>query len=208
LFLRAKTIYNYRRDYDPAVGRYVESDPIGLNGGSYSTYGYAGNDPLSNFDPLGLASCGPFDCPSIPDPLYNFLVGAADSASLGIGPLLRSEYGIGGPNRCSTAYKVGEYSSLALGVGRLAYAGAAKGLAALAANGAEAAATRNLLKQVFRGPFGGLDYRLYTYEQLLEQKGSDAAVQAAAGRTSPLLNAIGADAAAGAAINSSSCGCQ
>jgi RHS repeat-associated protein len=46
--------YNYQRDYDPATGRYVESDPIGLRGGNYSTYGYAGEDPVSLTDPLGL----------------------------------------------------------------------------------------------------------------------------------------------------------
>ncbi len=50
------TIQNYFRDYDPATGRYVESDPIGLTGGSYSTYVYGNGNPLSNSDPDGLAA--------------------------------------------------------------------------------------------------------------------------------------------------------
>ncbi len=49
-----RSVYNYNRDYDPAVGRYVESDPIGLNGGSYSTYSYANGNPLGNIDFDGL----------------------------------------------------------------------------------------------------------------------------------------------------------
>ena len=36
------------------MGRYVESDPIGLRGGSTSTYTYAEADPVWNADPLGL----------------------------------------------------------------------------------------------------------------------------------------------------------
>ena len=45
--------YNMARDYDPAVGRYVESDPIGLDGGD-DTYAYVANGPLAFVDPLGL----------------------------------------------------------------------------------------------------------------------------------------------------------
>ena len=45
--------YNYFRDYEPGTGRYVESDPIGLDGGM-ATYGYGAANPVMNFDPLGL----------------------------------------------------------------------------------------------------------------------------------------------------------
>ena len=46
--------YNYFRTYDPSMGRYIESDPIGLYGGSYSTYSYANGNPVSRIDPKGL----------------------------------------------------------------------------------------------------------------------------------------------------------
>lgn len=46
--------YNYFRDYDPQVGRYSESDPIGLQGG-LSTYGYAMQSPIRHSDRTGLA---------------------------------------------------------------------------------------------------------------------------------------------------------
>ncbi len=45
--------YNYFRYYDPTIGRYIESDPIGLGGG-VNTYAYTLNSPLGYLDPFGL----------------------------------------------------------------------------------------------------------------------------------------------------------
>jgi len=50
---------NWHRDYDPSIGRYIESDPIGLWGG-VNTYAYIADDPEGYIDPTGLSgSCGP-----------------------------------------------------------------------------------------------------------------------------------------------------
>ncbi len=49
--------YNYFRDYDPSLGRYVESDPIGLRGG-LSTYAYVASSPLRWSDSFGLDGNG------------------------------------------------------------------------------------------------------------------------------------------------------
>ena len=49
--------YNYYRDYNPAIGRYIESDPIGIQRGTNHLFSYAGQDPINSMDALGLA-CG------------------------------------------------------------------------------------------------------------------------------------------------------
>jgi RHS repeat-associated protein len=45
--------YNYARDYNPLLGRYLESDPIGLKSGP-DTYLYVLASPLAKVDPYGL----------------------------------------------------------------------------------------------------------------------------------------------------------
>ena len=63
----SKSHYNYFRDYEPQTGRYLESDPIGLDGG-VNTFGYVGGNPLIYIDELGLNCKYGGICPPPPTP--------------------------------------------------------------------------------------------------------------------------------------------
>ncbi len=54
-YFDAETGYHYNgfRDYSPELGRYLQADPIGLNGGM-NLYAYCGGDPVNRKDEQGL----------------------------------------------------------------------------------------------------------------------------------------------------------
>lgn len=154
------------------------------------------------------------DLPTIPQSVVDFSTGAANAVSFGLGNLAREGvYDLldwnDNVNQCSDAYSYGEISSLALGVGRLAYSGLAKAGSLIAPTARSASNFRNGLKSVFRG---GLfpNFRKKTYDQLKKAGKSDSAIRASSGRTNSHVNTAGAQAAAGGAIANTTgeCGCN
>jgi len=174
------TSYNMARDYDARIGRYIESDPLGITA-DLNTFAYANSSPIYFNDPMGLWAWGD----PVPQSVMDVFVGFGDSVSLGLTSVARGALNIdGGVNECSTAYAVGAWGGILYGGWRLAYAGAAKVGARMAASDAAASAYRSNLRRAFGNPgkyrkpsFG----RYHTGQEIRD----------AAGRTNPAVNAWG-----------------
>lgn len=121
--------YNHYRYYDPTLGRYISSDPIGLAGGG-NTYIYALNNPVMYYDPYGLFSIADY---SLPQGFVDFVAGFGDTVSGGITVWVRDQLGTNGViSPCSAAYGAGgwagtvhEYGS---GIGGIAKRGIKRGV--------------------------------------------------------------------------------
>jgi len=75
----AGLMYYRARYYDPAGGRFITEDPLGLFSGDTNPYRYVSSDPVNRVDPTGQYS---FPLPLPPGPA---VVGGAAAVSFGVG---------------------------------------------------------------------------------------------------------------------------
>lgn len=200
---------NYFRSYEPALGRYLQADPLSLAAG-VNLYAYVGGRPTVFGDPLGLVYgdgvlqvedvfFGPtywlreqfgLD-PSLPQGLVDFSAGWGDSLTMNATSGLRDMMGVdGGVDKCSGFYTAGQVGgtvhSAFVPIGRIGYVAQAARIPRMGVSAEAAVAIRNELKDYYRGPLAGVlrNWHAVTYAGLLEKNLTAAEIIAGAGRTS------------------------
>ena len=68
-YIRELSIYDYRnRFYYPALGRFLQSDPMGFSAGDMNLFRYVNDDPIDGSDPTGLIGDFMWDFAKYSDP--------------------------------------------------------------------------------------------------------------------------------------------
>lgn len=94
--------YNWYRYYSPSLGRYITSDPVGMEAG-VNTYIYVNGSPINITDPMGLYSWSEFGQDSI-----NFSAGALDNLTFGASGWALGKAGLGKYiDKCAGLYTAG-----------------------------------------------------------------------------------------------------
>ena len=100
--------YYYRaRTYDSSIGRFLQQDPIGINGG-LNLYSYVDSNPTGLIDPLGLDAV---------DTVANVAAGLGDVLSYGLTNWIRNKMNINDViEKCSWGYTAGTWAGYLHGI--------------------------------------------------------------------------------------------
>ena len=111
-------LYYYKaRHFSPALGRFLQTDPIGYAGGDLNLYAYVANDPVNFRDPLGLSAQGNKNSHYQPGDVLKG--GASVDVNVPTGPLDQGRFGNGYPGTSNTNNNNGGGGSLGNGGGGL-----------------------------------------------------------------------------------------